>query len=149
MVSDPELSAWYEPGAENGDICNGESATITVGANTWTVQRMYSKYDDINSNGASYCVVAPAAPIPELAGGPTAGLTAADRLQLMQPSTFDRLLPLPTFQHDAAKKKTTVKTEDQQRYVRQMLFPLDNNVVGDLGGLLDQIAATVRAGLKE
>jgi hypothetical protein len=149
MVSDPELSAWYEPGAENGDICNGESATITVGANTWTVQRMYSKYDDINSNGASYCVVAPAAPIPELAGGPTAGLTAADQLQLIQPGTFDRLLPLPAFHHDAAKKKTTVKTEDQQRYVRQMFFPLGSNVVGDLGGFLDQIVGTVRAGLKE
>ena len=25
MVHNPELSAWYEPGAENGDICNGES----------------------------------------------------------------------------------------------------------------------------
>lgn len=150
MVTDPELSGWYEPNAENGDICNGESATITVGANTWTVQRMYSKYDDINSNGASYCVVAPASPIPELAGGPAAGLTAAARLQLLRPGTFDRLLPLPPFQHDAAKNTTHVQAEDQQRYVRQLFFPLDGrDVVGDLGGFLDQIAATVRAGLKE
>jgi hypothetical protein len=149
MVTDPELSGWYEAGAENGDICNGESATITVGANTWTVQRMYSKFDDINSNGASYCVVAPAAPIPELSGGPAAGLTAAAQLQLMQPGTFDRLLPLPTFHHDAAKNTTEVQAEDQQRYVRQMFFPLASNIVGDLSGFLDQIAATARAGIKE
>ena len=149
MVSDPELSAWYEPGAENGDICNGESATITVGANTWTVQRMYSKYDDINSNGASYCVVTPPTPIPELAGGPASGLTAATQLQLMPPGSFDRLLPLPTFHHDAAKNTTEVQAEDQQRYMRQMFFPLDQSVVGDIGGFLNQVAATIRAGLKE
>jgi hypothetical protein len=148
MVSDPELSAWYEPGAENGDICNGESATITVGANTWTVQRMYSKFDDINSNGASYCVVEPANPIPELAGGPAAGLTAAARLQLLPPGTFDRLLPLPPFRHDAARNKTQVQPEDQQRYVRQLFYPLaPADVVGDLSGFLAEVAAMVRPGV--
>ena len=91
----------------------------------------------------------PAAPIPELAGGPTAGLTAAAQLQLIQPGTFDRLLPLPTFHHDAAKNTTKVKAEDQQRYVRQMFFPLGSNVVGGLSDFLGQITATVRAGIKE
>jgi hypothetical protein len=67
----------------------------------------------------------------------------------MQPGTFDRLLPLPTFHHDAAKNTTEVQAEDQQRYVRQMFFPLASNVVGDLSGFLDQIAATARAGIKE
>lgn len=140
LVSDPELSAWFEPGAENGDICNGEAATITVGANTWTVQRMYSKFDDINTNGASFCVVEPANPIPELAGGPASGLTAASRLRLMPPGTFDRLLPLPPFRHDAATATTQVTVEDRQRYVRQLFHPLDHAaVVGNLGSLLQEI----------
>ncbi|MGZ3509836.1 MAG: hypothetical protein ACXWNK_16235 [Vulcanimicrobiaceae bacterium] len=64
MVTDPELNAWYDPqNGENGDICNGESDTIAVGANTWTVQRIYSKYDDVKTNGATYCLAQ--APSPE------------------------------------------------------------------------------------
>jgi hypothetical protein len=57
MTSDPQLSGWYDPqNGENGDICNGESRTITVGGNTWTVQRIYSKQDDVNTNGQTYCI---------------------------------------------------------------------------------------------
>lgn len=51
---------------ENGDICNGQSGTITVGANTWTVQLMYSKWDDMNTNGATTCVVSDGFPLPSL-----------------------------------------------------------------------------------
>ena len=70
MFSDPQVGsneAWTRPGNphENGDICNGESATITVGPNTWTVQKMYSKYDDMNSNGATTCIT-DSDPLPSL-----------------------------------------------------------------------------------
>lgn len=144
MVSDPELTAWYEPGAENGDICNGESATITVGANTWTVQRMYSKYDDIATNGASFCVVEPANPIPELSGGPAAGLSVGAQLRLLPPGAFDRLLPLPRFQHDMGTGKTTVDKADAERYARQLFHPLEPaNVVGSLPGLLGELAGLI------
>lgn len=51
---------------ENGDICNGQAGTITVGANTWTVQLMYSKWDDMNSNGVTTCVSSEPAPLPSL-----------------------------------------------------------------------------------
>src|SRR5215472_499739 len=39
MVTDPEINAWRDAttGAENGDICNGNSGTITVSGRTWTV----------------------------------------------------------------------------------------------------------------
>jgi hypothetical protein len=71
MTTDPELNAWVDPKAgENGDICNGESATITVGANTWTVQRTYSKTDDMATKGQSYCLATAAAPIAPLKPGP-------------------------------------------------------------------------------
>ena len=65
MFSNPQVGsneAWSRPSTgpndphENGDICNGESATITVGSNTWTIQMMYSKYDDMFSNGATTCI---------------------------------------------------------------------------------------------
>ncbi len=71
MTTDPELNAWVDPKAgENGDICNGESATITVGANIWTVQRIYSKADDMATKGQSYCLATASAPISPLKPGP-------------------------------------------------------------------------------
>jgi hypothetical protein len=71
MVTDPEITAWRDPntGAENGDNCNGQNGTITVGGRTWTVQLMYSKTDD--QNGQPACILGPPSPIPSLlpAGG--------------------------------------------------------------------------------
>jgi len=51
---------------ENGDICAGNSTTITVGSNTWTVQNMYSKLDDQQSNGATTCVSSESGPLASL-----------------------------------------------------------------------------------
>lgn len=64
MVTDPEISAWRDPnsGSENGDNCNGQNGTITVGGRTWTVQRMYSLVDD--EAGRDACVLGPPNPIP-------------------------------------------------------------------------------------
>jgi hypothetical protein len=71
MVTDPELNGWLDPKAgENGDICNGESAQITVGGNTWNVQRTYSKADDVASDGQSFCLATAPTPIPPLKPGP-------------------------------------------------------------------------------
>jgi hypothetical protein len=146
MVSDPELTAWFDPSAgENGDICNGEAATITVGTNTWTVQRMYSLFDDINSNGATICDVAPASPIPELAGGPVSGLTAAATLRLIPPGSLDRVLPLPPFYHNVGTGVTETKAEEMQAYVSRMFHPLaHDDVVGSLPDFLLDVAATLR-----
>lgn len=70
MTSDPELNAWVDPqNGENGDICNGRSDTITVGPNTWTVQQIYSKYDDMNSDGATICLASAPSPEPSLLPG--------------------------------------------------------------------------------
>ncbi|MBV9270570.1 MAG: hypothetical protein JO165_05715 [Candidatus Eremiobacteraeota bacterium] len=65
MFTDPQLNAWYDPqNGENGDICNGETGTITVAGNTWSVQRIYSKHDDEQSDGGTYCVSEAPNPIP-------------------------------------------------------------------------------------
>jgi acylphosphatase len=73
MLTDPKFpSGWFgSTSDEVGDICNGETATITVGPNTWNVQRIYSKADDIKTNGTSYCLASAPEPIPALPGGPT------------------------------------------------------------------------------
>ena len=70
MFTNPQVDsneAWSRPGNphENGDICNGRSATLTVGSNTWTVQKMYSKYHDMNSNGSTICIT-DSDPLPSL-----------------------------------------------------------------------------------
>lgn len=69
MFSDPEVGfneAWtrLSTGDENGDICNGSSGTLTVGPRTWTVQRMYSKSDDMSSSGATTCIAGLPSPLP-------------------------------------------------------------------------------------
>jgi hypothetical protein len=68
MVTDPEGTGWFDgkSGSENGDICNGSSATLQVGTRTWTVQRMYSKSDDVASNGATTCIASASQPIPRV-----------------------------------------------------------------------------------
>ncbi len=65
-VTDPEGTGWFDgkAGAENGDICNGQSGTITVGARTWTVQLMYSKHDDVATRGRTTCIASAPQPIP-------------------------------------------------------------------------------------
>jgi|GEM_PF-618374 len=71
MATDPIFRrGWFGPVSdENGDICNGLTTTITVGPNTWNVQRMYSKTDDINATG-NFCINNAANPIPLLPGTP-------------------------------------------------------------------------------
>ena len=78
MVTDPNPpTGWYDQNDPNsgecGDICSGESDTITgtTSSNVWTVQRIYSKYDDAQSNGSNYCLSQAGSPKPVLARGRT------------------------------------------------------------------------------
>jgi hypothetical protein len=65
-LTDPSPFNPLATAGEIGDICNGNSTTITVGPNTWTVQNMYSKLDDQQSNGTTTCVSSEANPLPSL-----------------------------------------------------------------------------------
>ncbi len=69
LVSTSDL-AWIDlsplEDGEIGDVCAGTSGTITVGASTWSVQLMYSKLDDQQSNGATTCVDTEPYPLPSL-----------------------------------------------------------------------------------
>jgi hypothetical protein len=146
MVTDPELNAWFDSdGSENGDICNGEPGTITVGANTWTVQRMYSKSDDVASNGATTCVLEEPNPIPELSPGPVSGLSLAAQMHLIPPGSLDRILPLPTRHFDVKTAKMTIDPQEARRYVDGLFLPLPPGaVVGDVHGFLDQLMKVLK-----
>jgi hypothetical protein len=98
---------------------------------------MYSKYDDITTNGAVQCVVEPANPLPKLAGGPTAGLDLATQLKLLAPDSFARLLPLPTFHFNAKNNASHVDEKELRAYTRRLAYPLDlASIVGNVSELL-------------
>jgi hypothetical protein len=71
MISDPDVldnEGWTSSSGphENGDICNGQNGTLTVGPNSWNVQLMYSKYHDQQTNGATTCLVGSSFALPSL-----------------------------------------------------------------------------------
>ncbi len=106
MCTDPKFTTgWWGPSSdENGDICNGEADNVTVGANTWDVQRQYSKYDDVNSNGAVFCITEAPSPLPKLSPGPsglTASMASAQRI-----GSYKGFLPLPAAHFDMKNKQT-------------------------------------------
>jgi len=76
MVTDPAPpTGWYDQNDPNsgeiGDICSGESDTIAGASGiSWTVQRIYSAFDDQQTNGANYCLGQADSPEPVLPGGP-------------------------------------------------------------------------------
>jgi hypothetical protein len=142
MVTDPQLNAWFDPDpgiGENGDICNGESDTIAVGANTWTVQRTYSKLDDLNSNGAVFCLSQAPNPEPRLSPGPQA--RPADLARPQQVASLERLLPLPPIRFDINTKKATMDEQELYLYTRKLFYPLRHeHIMSDLTGFLRQAA---------
>ncbi len=141
MVTDPELNAWFDAssGAENGDICNGESGTIKVGPNTWTVQRMYSKFDDVKSNGASICRTEPANPIPRLTPGPPAvHASAVNNAQTSEGASH--LLPLPTVHFDTKSGKARMDARELRDYVKRIFSPLGDEMIANLAAFLREAA---------
>jgi hypothetical protein len=71
MITDPQVGtnfAWNDPNSgEDGDICNFITpGTITVGSNTWTIQPIYSKTDDMQTNGATTCIFGAPSPYASL-----------------------------------------------------------------------------------
>jgi hypothetical protein len=141
MATDPKFTkGWFGPSSdENGDICNGQTASITVGPNTWAVQRQYSKADDVSTNGVTFCVVEAPNPMPELAGGPAAGVTGIARVQMLQ--QLYPLLPLPAGRFDVASKKVTMDEAELEAYAHRLFSPFaPGNLVPGLPQMLRQFA---------
>jgi len=140
MITDPELNAWWDANSgEIGDVCNGESAAITVGPNTWTVQREYSKTDDQNSNGATFCVVEEPNPLPKLVPGPASSISAVARIQQLQ--AIAKFLPLPPIYFDAAQKTSRTDEKDFQQFAENIFRPFHHSdFLADVPGFLRQFA---------
>lgn len=145
MITDPKFpTGWFGNSSdENGDICNGETATITVGTNTWHVQRIYSKTDDINSNGTNFCLASAPTPVPKLPNGPAAVPTTAE-ISPARFAAYNSFLPLPITLHDAKGATTTVHPRDMQDFARRLLrffYPLQHtNVLAGMSDVLRQFA---------
>ncbi|GAC1662233.1 MAG: hypothetical protein PVS3B3_33290 [Ktedonobacteraceae bacterium] len=142
LVTDPHLNSWFDPDprvGENGDICNGESDLIHVGANFWTVQRIYSKFDDMHSNGAIFCLGQALTPKPRLGFGPSVPAASLSRLQ--QVTSVDGILPLPSLHFDMDLRRANMEEEERDQYVQKLFSPLyRENIMPDLPGLLRQCA---------
>lgn len=147
MITDPQLNAWYDPAfGECGDLCNGETDTI-VGAsgNVWNVQPEYSKFDDLQSNGAIYCVTQAPAPYPRLSPGPSRLAASAEKLRSMSV-----LLPLPAVQFDIQTGAGTYDEKHIRRFVKDLFRPLRaHHIVSDFPQLLHSIASVLEKGREE
>jgi hypothetical protein len=150
MITDPKFpTGWFGPSSdENGDICNGETATITAGANTWNVQRIYSKTDDIATNGTSFCLASAPSPIPKLAGGPTAVATMPE-VSPERFAAYKGFLPLPTAHFDAAAGKASFDEDHVHKFARQFFYPLHHsNIIGDMASAMRHFADILEKGKK-
>jgi hypothetical protein len=150
MCTDPKFkTGWWGPSSdENGDICNGEADNITVGPNTWDVQRQYSKFDDINSNGATFCVTTAPNPIPKLSPGPSginAAMASAQRI-----GNYNAFLPLPTAHYDVKSGKFSLDESEVNRYFRSFFYPLSpENFFADFPGTLRNVADVLEKASKK
>jgi hypothetical protein len=141
MCTDPKFkTGWWGPSSdENGDICNGEADNITVGPNTWDVQRQYSKTDDINSGGKTFCITTAPTPIPKLSPGPS-GLTA-EMASAQRIGSYETFLPLPAVHFDFTAKKATLDQTAVESYFNRFFGPLGHKAFfKDFPGMLRQVA---------
>jgi hypothetical protein len=148
MTTDPQLNAWFDAatGAENGDICNGESGTITVEGRVWTVQRMYSKFDDVKTNGAAHCVTEPASPLPLLSPGPAASHAAAPD-GAARAEALEHLLPLPTAHFDPETGEARMDADELRDYLGRLFSPFrDEEIITDLPAFLREAADILSKG---
>ena len=148
MTTDPELNAWFDgtTGAENGDVCNGESGTITVEGRVWTVQRMYSRFDDVKTSGAAHCVTEPAAPLPLLSPGPPSVHAAAPG-DATRAEALEHLLPLPTSHFDPETGAAEMDADEVREYVGRLFSPFKGEeIINDLPAFLREAADIISKG---
>jgi hypothetical protein len=136
MVTDPQYNAWTPDSGvtEIADPCENETGTITVGANTWTVQQLWSQ--TIQS-----CIGPVANPIPAIPGGPVTGLGSGRAPGMAsgthpalprprtKPASHERILPLPPVYLDVQSKSLSMKPEHVRRYAKKLFHPLRHDQV--------------------
>jgi hypothetical protein len=119
MCTDPQPFTGWNP--EIGDPCNGDSDTITVGQNIWTVQKIYSLANDDGYGEADPCVGSVPQHLPANSNGPQ---LLASALAQYRPGHLDRLLPLPPVCVSARDGSAEVNAKDMRSYVSRLTHPL-------------------------
>jgi hypothetical protein len=135
LVSDPQPFTGWTP--EIGDTCEGQglNATFTGAHGTWTVQKIYSLFDD--EQGQTFCVASSAAP---QWSPPSAGAASAEAGPANARAADTRgLLPLPpTYRHG---NRIFRKPEDVDEYSRRVTGNLPHgHIHGQIPGLLREWA---------
>jgi len=129
LVSDPQPFTGWTP--EIGDICEGQglNATFTGAHGTWTVQKIYSLFDD--EKGQTFCVASSAAP----KWSPPAAAAAAGA----RAAGARGLLPLPPTYRDGTR--IFRKPEEVYKYLRRVTGGLPHgHIHGQLPALLREAA---------
>lgn len=117
LVSDPQPNTgWSSPFAEIGDTCEGQglNAMFTGAHGTWTVQDIYSLFDD--EKGQPFCVISSAAP---QESPPFTGASSAEAVPAGARAADTRgLLPLPPTYRDG--NRIFRKPKDVDEYSRRV-----------------------------
>lgn len=144
LVSDPQPNTgWSSPfapkiegPAEIGDICEaqGLNATFTGAHGTWTVQDIYSLFDD--EQGQPFCVASSAAP---QGSPPFTGAGPAEVAARARAAGTRGLLPLPPTYRDG--NRIFRKPKDVDEYSRRVTGNLPHgHIHGQIPGLLREWA---------
>jgi hypothetical protein len=122
ICTDPQLNAWYSSAlGEIGDICNGESDTVTVQGRTWTVQKLYSLATGNSTNGGTICIASSPQPLAMAAG---AGFVNLAGIAGRRPGELERILPLPMLHVDPEARAAQINKRQLRRYINRIISPL-------------------------
>ncbi len=134
MMTDPAPFSGWVP--EIGDPCGGVSDSITVGPNTWNVQKIYSLAADLAHE--PYCQGTAPASLPAQPGGPGASTHA---MTGYRPGHLDRILPLPTARINSDTKAISYEERELRRFVNRVIMPATvNDLPGHFAQLLRETA---------
>jgi hypothetical protein len=148
MITDPAYTAWTpDHGAhEICDQCDSQADTVTVGPNTWTIQKVWSD-NDKKCVGQSPTPTAVIHPGPRAvrwwAEGADQGVVTQGRPRI-EPSriaSHERVLPLPPIWLQEEPVTIVMHGKDMAHYLSKAFFPLrPERLVRDLPGLLRRFA---------
>jgi hypothetical protein len=146
-------TGWFSTTCDEiGDFCEISypllTETITVGGNSWTVQKIYSRSNDTSSQleYGDFCLGQAATPIPALPGPQAMSREGRRRLRA---ASYKRLLPLPSVHFDVSTNRVSLEPEQVHRYIQRAFHPVSHeNLLSDLPGFLHQIADILSQGDK-
>ena len=128
MLTNPHANAWFDDSdpsqqGDVADICRTNTdptsiRTITVGPNTWTIQKIYSVTDALA--GRDPGVTSAPNPLPQATAPVPWRIPLAHIHQLHK---MAHVLPLPDIYYDAAQNKAVRDEQDIVAFLRRLVYP--------------------------